>query len=129
MTIVAETELAWVERGEDGILRLLFVDGGVANRDTVASVVEAHIQVAGERPWPTLVDTRGLRSADRAARALAAGERVTAVVSRMALLVGGPLSAVIANFFVRVTGPTYPIRVFSDEERALAWLREDSAHE
>ena len=41
----------------------------------------------------------------------------------IALLVGSPLSRVIGNFFVGLNRSTFPLRLFTSEEEAIAWLR------
>jgi hypothetical protein len=63
-------------------------------------------------------------SSDRGAREVGAGPEVMAITSHMAVLVGNPMSRIIGNFFLRVTRPAYPTRLFTDEASARRWLRE-----
>ena len=61
---------------------------------------------------------------EREARAIFASEEYMLRMStQTALVVGSPVSRVIANFFVGLNRPHYPCRAFDDPERALAWLR------
>jgi len=92
-----------------------------------AEVVQAHLEAAEGMKRPLLADVRGIRTVDREARRLATGPDVTAVTSRLAILVGNPLSRVMANFFLRVKGPEYPARLFTDEGAARAWLLQGGA--
>jgi hypothetical protein len=39
------------------------------------------------------------------------------------LIIGGPLSRIIGNFFLSVNKPLYPARLFDNEASALAWLQ------
>jgi hypothetical protein len=42
----------------------------------------------------------------------------------VALIVGTPLTRVMANFFLSVNKPVFPTRMFDDEASAVAWLLE-----
>ena len=46
------------------------------------------------------------------------------LVSAVALVVGTPLSRMMGNFFLNVSRPTTPTRLFDDEASGLAWLQE-----
>jgi hypothetical protein len=45
-------------------------------------------------------------------------------MTRVALLHRSPVSRVLAAFFTRLVKPQVPVRVFADEEQAVAWLLE-----
>jgi hypothetical protein len=49
---------------------------------------------------------------------------IARVASRVALVGRSPVSRVLTAFFVRLTRPPIPLRVFKDEDTALAWLKE-----
>jgi hypothetical protein len=108
----------------DGTVVLRFRDTVRLSRELTAEVTRAHIAAASGQKRPVLADVRGLVSADRASRELAAGADVEAVTLCMAILVGNPVTRVLGNFFLRVTTPRYPTRIFSDERLARAWLKE-----
>ncbi len=44
------------------------------------------------------------------------------LVSAVALVVGTPLSRMMGNFFLSVSRPMAPTRLFEDEASELAWL-------
>lgn len=110
--------------GADGILVLRFHRGTRLDAALTAEVVRAHIELAQGQPRPVLADVRGLVSVDRASRQLAASHEVTAATSRMAIIVGNPVTRTLGNFFIRVTTPSYPTRLFAEEGVARAWLLE-----
>ena len=62
------------------------------------------------RPWPQ--------------RVASAGDRIAGHAERIAVLLNGPVTAMIANFVVRVQSPRYLVRMFHRREDAEAWLRE-----
>jgi hypothetical protein len=111
----------------DGTIVLRFHPRCMLDEAGAAEVVRAHVSMADGVRRPVLVDARGLIAADRAARQLAVGADVNAITSRMAILVGTPVTRVLGNFFLRVTAPRYPTQIFSDEARARAWLSGSAA--
>jgi len=105
-----------------GIFVVTHAPQSVLDVELARKILDAHARLAAGRRTPVLVDARGVRRADREARVLVAGQEVAVNASRLALLVGGSVSAVIGNFFLRVSRPAYPTRVFSDLDEARAWL-------
>jgi len=115
--------VATVHAEADGTVVLVFAEGCRLDAVNTAPVVEAHVAAAHGQKRPTLADVRGLRSATREARELAAGPPVAAITSRMALIVGNPVTRTLGNFFLMVTSPKYPTRLFTDVAAARPWLR------
>jgi hypothetical protein len=116
--------IATVTAEPDGTVVLVFAEGCRLDAANTLPVVQAHIAAAADQKRPTLADVRGMRSATREARQLAAGEDIAAITSRMAILVGNPVTGLLGNFFLKVTSPKYPTRLFNDEAPARAWLQE-----
>ena len=108
----------------DGTLVLRFHRGSRLDATLTSEVSRAHVELAQGRARHVLADVRGLVSVDRASRQLAASPDVTAATSRMAIIVGNPVTRTLGNFFIRVTTPSYPTRLFADEHLAREWLRE-----
>lgn len=76
------------------------------------------------RSGPVLADIRTISSVNREAREIyrAQSGETTAV----ALVVGSPLSRAIGNFFIGLSRLPYPVRLFTDEVKALEWVRAQS---
>ncbi len=108
----------------DGTVVLRFHSECRLSEAQAAAVAREHVRAARGEKRPVLADVRGLIAADRGSRQVAAGPEVSAITLRMAILVDNPLTRVLGNFFLRVTTPEYPTRIFNDEARARAWLRE-----
>lgn len=89
-----------------------------------AVVARAQIALAAGTKRPVLADVRGLLSADRPSRQLAAGPSVAAVTACMAVVVGNAATRMLGNFFLKVTTPSYPTRIFGDEAEARVWLKQ-----
>jgi hypothetical protein len=111
----------------DGTIVIRFHAGVELTTEFTAPVAAAHVRLAGGEKRPVLADVRGLVSVDRSSRQLAVSADVVRATARMAIVVGNPVTRVLGNFFLRVTTPAYPTRVFADEAHARAWLKETAA--
>jgi len=107
-----------------GIFRIIHPPGARVELEDVLWIRARHQQAAGSRKIPVLVDARSIRAMSLTARRAAAGAEIARVTSRCVILVGGPVSALIGNFFMKVARPPYPTRLFTDVEAAEAWLLE-----
>lgn len=87
-------------------------------------IVAARKAFSGNRSLPGLADTRKITSVTRDAREyLSSAEAIEGVVAG-AILSGSSFNAFIANFFVKVTKPRIPTRIFTREQDALKWLEQ-----
>ena len=80
-------------------------------------------EVAGRRRRPVLIDLRALQAIDRAARTHYAGPASLRHHLAVAMLIGSPLGLLIGNFFISLSKPLIPAKLFVSEPEALAWLR------
>jgi hypothetical protein len=87
-------------------------------QENVAAIYEL-----GERTRSlVLVDMRGVRSQTREARAYFAGAAAVQATLAVALLIGSPVSRVLASFFLRLNPHRVPTALFTDETKAIKWL-------
>ena len=110
------------ELREDGILVYRPVSGLTITRELALELMEVGLEVGG-RARPTMVLMQDLARVEREARAMFASEAYMRLCSQTALVVGSPVSRVIASFFIGLNRPTYPYKIFDDPERAAEWLR------
>ncbi len=106
----------------DGVVHLDWAPRVTIALEDALAATDALAQLSGGRQSPLLVDVRDVGPQDRAARNefVRRGDLVSAV----ALIVGTPLSRLMGNFFLGVSKPMAPTRLFDDEASALAWLGE-----
>lgn len=107
---------------EDGVVRFDWTAGATISPSEAQAALDAIVTIAGNVAAPVLVDLRTVAAVDREARRMFAS---TPVTSRQALLVGSPLSRTIGNFFLTLSRPTMPVKLFDDAAAALAWLHDD----
>lgn len=111
----------------------MWLDTGILHAELLPgagqSLVEAHENVAayemllaGTRR-PLVVDLRPFRKAlDRAAREYYTGSTMAQLTPAIALLIGPPVSRVVAHFILGVAAQSVPWRLFTQEAAALEWL-------
>jgi hypothetical protein len=111
----------WEPFGSDGIAKIRYRAGAIITADGAQkSLVELSALTGGKRAV-VLADIRMAKSVTREARVLF-GEGVNRYAA-LALLAGSLPTQVIANFFIGISRPKVPTQMFTDEEKALTWLR------
>jgi hypothetical protein len=106
----------------DGIVQLVWAPRTTVLLEDVTVALAAMAELTGERRSPLLVDARDTGPLDRPTRAELT--RRSDLQAAVALIVGTPLTRVMANFFLSVNKPVFPTRMFDDEASAVAWLLE-----
>ena len=77
-----------------------------------------------DAPAPCLVLMGETRGIERDARTYFAHHDDNARVTTLAaLVIGSPVSRVIGNFFIGLSKPKFPTRLFNDVEEAETWLK------
>ena len=109
-----------VNRRPDGIVVVRWRASVKVTGDLAIQVLQGIDGVAGGHPVRLLVDIQLTQGLDRESRALF---QQAANVKATALLVDSPVSRVVANLFIGLNRPAYPIRLFTAEAEALTWLR------
>ena len=105
----------------DGIVQLLWAPQVTMVLEDAVAATDAMAQLTAGRQSPLLVDAHDVGPQDRPARSEFA--RRGDLVSAVALIVGTPLSRMMGNFFLSVSKPLAPTRLFDDEASAISWLR------
>jgi hypothetical protein len=109
--------------GEDGIVRIIHhPDVEVTLADAEDTMV-AYLKINQGKRCPLYVDTKTMKSLTREARHYYASEEAARVASAVAIIVGTPVSKVLGNFYLGLSNPRLPTRLFSDEDEALEWLK------
>jgi len=124
MGAVPTTETAQITKDEEGIVRVVY------KQDMKIDLAAAKANMAGQLQLRDsaellllLVDTRNVKSISREAREYFAGHEATSCTAAMALIVDSWINKTMGNFFISVSKPQFPTRLFSSETESLSWLR------
>lgn len=109
--------------GQDGVARVLWEPGAEVTLDDARETMAASLKINKGKRRPLLIDTKTMRSLAREARSYYAGEEAASVASAVAILVGTPVSRVLGNFYIGLSNPRLPSRLFTSEGEALKWLK------
>lgn len=114
-----EFALFWIS---GNILFFEYKPGVVINLVAAQRIVSDRIQMQKEKAYPVLCDVRGIADSDKAARDFLAqhGSVLTKAVS---ILVYQTVSIVMMSFYLKICKPQVPTKVFSDEAKALEFLK------
>jgi hypothetical protein len=114
----------WVEG--DGVLRVELALGS-AIRGAFVRVCDAEevlaliAEASRDADCRCLVDVRRVVGGEPRARRMAPAPNV----KRMAILVGNPVTKVLARAYLGVVGTPIPMRIFRDADKAMGWLHAD----
>ena len=91
--------------------------------DVAKACVESRIFYSGNKPFPLLVDMRGIKSVTRDARLYMSTVGAT-LVKGAALITGSAVNRTIGNIFLKIDRPPVPLKLFTSEEKAREWLKQ-----
>ncbi len=72
---------------------------------------------------PVLADIRNLGKVSDEAREWLATDEANELIPAMAILTNNPIQKLLANFYLMLSKPSMPTRLFTDKDKALRWLK------
>jgi hypothetical protein len=119
-----ETRTARIEVIDDRVV-VARIGDEVQSLDDARENLAACVRLAEPDRKPLLVDIRAARPLLPEVRQQYAGERFDPSFAAMGLLVrNNPLGITMGNIYFKIARPGIPTRIFSEEPKALAWLRQ-----
>jgi hypothetical protein len=109
--------------GDDGIVRIIHIPGAEVTLEDAQETMAAYLKLNNGKRRPLFIDTKTMKSMTRETRQYYAGEEAAKVASAAAIVVGTPVSRVLGNFYIGLSNPRLPSRLFSSENEALEWLK------
>jgi len=119
--IVTSVCRVWV--GEDGIARIIHFPNAELTLETAKETMAAYLKLSKGKRHPLFVDTRGEKSMSRECRIYYASEENAKNASAAAIIVDTPVSRVLGNFYIGLSNPHLPSKLFTSEQGALEWLK------
>lgn len=91
--------------------------------ETIKSIVKMRIEVTQNLdPYPLIVNIKNVKNSTKEVRDFLASKKAAERVTVTALVVESMLTATIGNFFLRISKPPVPTKIFTDEVSATNWL-------
>jgi hypothetical protein len=108
---------------EDGILHFICNQGFELDIDSARKIAKDLISFQNGKKHPICVNITGLADTDKAGRDFMATE-CAKFSTGIAFIAESELSRIMGNFFLQVSKPTVPTKLFTDKENALVYLRD-----
>lgn len=108
--------------GDDGILRIRINEGARISLAQAKLQYETIRRMCGDDRVAVLVDATGNHEVDKDAQQWAADHTANRIAT--AVVSSKPFAAITLNLFISLFKPKSTFKLFRDEEKALAWLRE-----
>ncbi|MCK4764636.1 MAG: STAS/SEC14 domain-containing protein [Candidatus Aminicenantes bacterium] len=120
--ITTETCKSWL--GDDGIVWSIMLPQAVETIETAKKNTAAGVTLSGGKKRPLLLDMSKIKSMNKEARDYyARGDKRESCEKAVALIIKSPISRILGNFFLGFNKPTEPTKLFTDEKKALEWLK------
>jgi len=100
-----------------GTFKSEFVDLNIAHEAT-----NYRLEIQKDKAYPLLSNIKAVKNSSKSARDFLASEEGCKGVIAAAVLIDSPISSMIGNFFIRVSKPLRPTKIFTDEAEAKKWL-------
>ncbi|MGZ4077169.1 MAG: DUF7793 family protein, partial [Bacteroidia bacterium] len=81
-------------------------------------------EVSDGKVYPLLVNLKQINSITKEARDHFSMQNRSPGVCAIAMLIKSPVSKIIGNFFLGLNKSTVPAKLFTNEEKAIAWLKQ-----
>lgn len=92
--------------------------------DVAQGAVAFRKQITKDNSYVNLVDCTNVSKFEKQARDYLSSGEATKGVLAGAILINSSFQAAIANFFIKVTNPKIPTKIFTSEEKAIEWIQQ-----
>ncbi|OYX28899.1 MAG: hypothetical protein B7Z06_00255 [Flavobacteriales bacterium 32-35-8] len=92
------------------------------NLKVAKRVVADRILLQDGKPYPVLCDIRGIIDSDKAGRDYLA-KSGSVLITAAALIIHEQVSLTISNFYLHISKPTVPTKLFTTRHEALIYLK------
>ncbi|HSH67182.1 MAG TPA: hypothetical protein VLB84_15650 [Bacteroidia bacterium] len=106
----------------NGILVMEYKPRLVMNIEIAKQIASDRLKVSNGVSRPILLDARNFVSMDRATMKFYKTKDVVQYVTSAAFLTGNALGSLAGNIFLTLEKPLVPTKLFTDEQKAIAWL-------
>ncbi|HEX7905441.1 MAG TPA: hypothetical protein VF487_16325 [Chitinophagaceae bacterium] len=123
MTKTLDTPYVYYEL-QDDLLIGTYKKGLKINLDIAKEIVKTRLEFIDYKPKLTLALNQGVMSMDKKARDyLSSDEGIRGAIAG-AIVLDTPFGSFLGNFYLSVTKPKIPLRIFSKKETAVKWLQQ-----
>lgn len=108
---------------EDGIIFTVFKKNTVLDLPLSQIAVATRLKVSQGTHAPMFVDLRNVFYTDTKARKYMATREAVEYITAGAFLIDNEIMKLAGNIFIKIDKPLVPVKLFTDEAKALLWLQ------
>ncbi len=108
---------------KDNILYGTYKKGLKINLDIAKSIVATRLEFTQGKDMLAVIYNQGVISMDKAARDFLASADGTRGLRAAAMMLDSAFSSFLGNFYLSVNKPPMPVRIFTNTDAAVKWLR------
>lgn len=117
---------------EDDVIKIWIVDGILFSQykkdltidlEIAKKTVETRLKASGGQARPSMADIRNLKTVTDEAREYLGSKQVYEGIAALAILTDTPIQNIFANFYLKFSNPPVPTQLFTNNEKALRWLK------
>ncbi|MCK9205971.1 MAG: hypothetical protein M0P66_02565 [Salinivirgaceae bacterium] len=112
-----------VVQGDDQIYKYIAINNCTLDRDTLEKMTQVGDTWNGTQLCANLIDVRDMFFVDSKTREYAASQYHPHVAGQT-LLIDSRVSSYFANLFLKFSQPKVPTKLFTKEDEAIKWLKE-----
>lgn len=118
----AVLQTVWLGLGEDGILRIRILENATITFEQAKLQEQTIHRLIGDSRVPVLIDAREPYSWEKEAQQYIADHAASYRIAT-AVITNNPVSRLITNTYVSIFKPSYPVKLFTEESKAIEWLK------
>ena len=107
----------------DGIMHIVYPSDLVIYIEVAKDIVKNRLLFSNGTAMPLFFDIRGIAFIDGASRKYFTTPEALHNVPAGAFLINSLVSRLAGNIFIRIDKPIVPTKLFTDEKKALKWLK------
>jgi len=109
---------------QDDILEVTYKKGLIITQEVAQQIIHQRLSYCEGIAYPCLILDEGILEIQKAARDLLSSEEGTQQLKASALVLNTAYGRIVGNFFVKLTKPAIPVKVFNNKQHALEWLHQ-----
>lgn len=106
----------------EGILIGTYKKGVKIDIHAAKEIVRSRLQFSNHKSLPALAINLGIIGLDKEARDYFSSPEGLEGIAAGGILIDSPVTTMVSNFYLKVTKPKIPTKVFTDTHLALRWL-------
>lgn len=107
---------------EGTIMMGIYHSNTVIDLAIAKDIVKTRISIFGTEPRLAIIEIGDSISASKEARDYLGSKEACIGLKKLAILARSPISATLGNFYLKISRPPAPTKIFSNKEAARKWL-------